>query len=109
MARKAALARLCPTDPRAAERFEWLVAGCELANGFGELTSADEQRRRFLACAREKEARGEPTAPLDERFLAELCGLPASAGCAVGWERLLMVLCDSDALAPLEFVPWEGA
>ena len=104
---EAALARLCAEDTRAAERFEWLIAGCELANGFGELTCSDVQRERFIACAAAKAASGERVAPLDEAFLAELAHLPASAGCAVGWERLLMVLCDSDGLAPLEFVPWE--
>ncbi len=46
---EAALARATSDDPRFAERFELYVCGVELANGFGELTDADEQRRRFNA------------------------------------------------------------
>jgi lysyl-tRNA synthetase class 2 len=46
---EAALARTKPSDPRVAERFEIYACGVELANGFGELTDAQEQRRRFIS------------------------------------------------------------
>ena len=46
---EAALARTKASDPRVAERFEIYACGVELANGFGELTDAAEQRRRFVA------------------------------------------------------------
>ena len=51
---EAALARAKPSDPRVAERFEIYACGVELANGFGELTDAREQRLRFVAAMDEK-------------------------------------------------------
>ncbi len=91
-ASQAALARLCPDDPRVAERFELYFKGIELANGFGELGDAVEQRRRFEAELSERRSRGLAPAPLDERFLAALGqGLPACSGVALGFDRLVML------------------
>ncbi|HEY1900638.1 MAG TPA: EF-P lysine aminoacylase EpmA [Steroidobacteraceae bacterium] len=91
-ASQAALARLDPTDPRTAQRFELYVAGLELANGFHELAAADEQRARFVQDLREREQRALPVRGMDERLLAALAaGLPACAGVAVGFDRVLML------------------
>jgi elongation factor P--(R)-beta-lysine ligase len=88
----AALARRSPADPRVAERFEIYVAGVELANGFGELTDAKEQRARAEADLALKRALYGETWPLDEDFLAALeHGLPESAGVALGFDRLVML------------------
>ena len=86
----AALARLSPADPRVAERFEAYLGGMEIANGYGELTDAAEQRRRFEATIAMRRARGLPTYPLDEAFLADLPNLPPTAGIALGVDRLVM-------------------
>lgn len=89
-ASQAALARLKPTTPPVAARFEVFAGTIELANGFHELTDATEQRRRFVAdqLARERAARHVP--PIDEEFLAALtAGLPDCAGVAVGIDRLV--------------------
>ena len=67
---EAALARTKPSDPRVAERFELYACGVELANGFGELTDAGEQRRRFDTAMDEKQRRYGERYPLDEDFLA---------------------------------------
>jgi elongation factor P--(R)-beta-lysine ligase len=91
-ASQAALARLDPQDPRAAERFELYAAGMELANGFHELASAAEQRQRFQADNAERARRGLPVHALDERLLAALAsGLPDCAGVALGFDRTVML------------------
>jgi lysyl-tRNA synthetase class 2 len=93
-ARQAALARLCPDDPRFAERFEVYAGGLELANAFGELTDAAQQRRRLEADRAARRDLDLDDHPLDERFLAALDqGLPATSGIAVGIDRLVMLLC----------------
>src|SRR5579864_7732002 len=88
----AALSRPKPDDPRLAERFELYACGLELANAFGELTDAAEQRRRFLADQAKKQALYGETYPIDEDFLAALDhGLPECAGIALGFDRLVML------------------
>lgn len=90
-AAEAALARRVPGDARVAERFEVYACGVELANGFGELTDAGEQRRRFEAEMAEKARVHAESYPLDEDFLAALAGMPAAAGIAMGFDRLVML------------------
>jgi len=88
----AALARLKPGDPSVSERFELYAGGLELCNGYGELTDAVEQRARFQAQLEERRVLGRDPVPLDEAFLEALAhGLPASCGCALGVDRLLML------------------
>jgi elongation factor P--(R)-beta-lysine ligase len=87
---QAALAR--PSgDPRVAERFELYVCGVEIANGFGELTDAAEQRRRLEAEMAEKQRRYGERYPLDEDFLAALSQMPDACGIALGLDRLVML------------------
>lgn len=91
-ASQAALARLSPSDPRTALRFELYGGGLELANGFHELTSAAEQRRRFEHDLEQRRRRGLAEPALDERLLAALeRGVPDCAGVAVGFDRVMML------------------
>jgi lysyl-tRNA synthetase class 2 len=91
-ASQAALARLDDFDPRVALRFELYHRGVELANGYHELASGAEQRRRFAADQASREARGLPTFALDANLLAALdAGLPDCAGVALGFDRVLML------------------
>jgi elongation factor P--(R)-beta-lysine ligase len=90
-ASEAALAKPLARDPRLAERFELYCCGVELANGFGELTDATEQRRRLEAEMEKKEARYGERYPLDEDFLAALAEMPPESGCALGFDRLVML------------------
>lgn len=90
-ASQAALARLCPYRPDWAERFEVFAGPLELANGYRELTDAEEQQRRFEQDNQRRLNLGLPTMPVDADFLAAMRqGLPECAGVAMGFERLLM-------------------
>lgn len=88
---EAALARPSASDPRVAERFELYACGVELANAFGELTDADEQRRRFEAEMAEKQRVYGETYPLDEDFLDAIAIMPDASGIALGFDRLVML------------------
>jgi lysyl-tRNA synthetase class 2 len=105
---QAALARLRDGPPPRAARFELFFRGVELANGFWELTDADEQRRRFVDEAERRRRRGLEVPPLDEAFLAALAaGLPDCAGVALGLDRLLALSLGHDGLeAVVPFHPW---
>ena len=104
---QAALARLREDDPRYAGRFEAFLGGIELANGYHELASATEQRRRFEQDNRVREAAGRPTMPLDEDLLAALeYGMPECAGVALGFDRLVLLALGGDDLRDvLSFAP----
>ncbi len=91
-ATQAALARKKPDNPQLAARFEVYYHGIELANGFEELTDAQEQRQRFEAELAQRATLDLPQHPLDEHFLAALAaGMPACSGVALGLDRLLML------------------
>lgn len=78
-------------DPRIAERFELYVCGVEIANGFGELTDAAEQRRRLEQEMAEKQRLYGERYPIDEDFLAALAQMPQASGIALGLDRLVML------------------
>ncbi len=88
---EAALARPCPHDGRVSERFEIYMCGVELANAFGELTDAHEQRRRFTADMDEKQRIYGMRYPLDEVLLEALDAMPHASGAALGFDRLAML------------------
>lgn len=88
---EAALARATPHDPRVAERFELYTCGVELANGFGELTDAVEQRARFEFEMSEKLRIYGERYPVDEDFLHALTLMPPASGVALGFDRLVML------------------
>ena len=93
----AALSRLKPRDPRYAERFEIYICGVETANAFTELTDAVQQRYRFEQDLKAKQEIYGYSYPQDEDFLKALeFGMPESAGCALGLDRLIMLCAGAD-------------
>ena len=102
---EAALARRKPDDPRFAERFELYACGVELANGFGELTDANEQRRRFRAEEDERARVYATRYPLDEDFLAALAFMPEATGVALGFDRLVMLCAGAQRIDQVVWTP----
>jgi lysyl-tRNA synthetase class 2 len=102
---EAALARTVPGRPEVAERFELYVAGVELANGFGELTDAAEQRRRLMHEMDEKARLYGERYPLDEDFLAALAHMPPTSGCALGFDRLVMLAAGAPSVDQVIWTP----
>lgn len=87
----AALSRLHPDDPRVALRFEAYLGPLELGNAFAELSDPLEQRARFEADLVQRRHLDRICPPIDEDLLSRLPKIEASAGIAVGLDRLLMI------------------
>lgn len=105
---EAALARAKASDPSVAERFELYVSGIELANGFAELTDAPEQRRRFETWMDDKARIYGERYPIDEDFLAALAQMPEAAGCALGFDRLVMLTTGATRIDQVIWTPLSG-
>jgi lysyl-tRNA synthetase class 2 len=103
------LARPKNSDPRLAERFELYICGVELANGFGELTDATEQRARLEAQMDEKERIYGERYPIDEDFLAALALMPAAGGVALGFDRLVMLATGAPRIEDVLWTPMPEA
>jgi lysyl-tRNA synthetase class 2 len=104
-ASEAALARPKPGDGRVAERFELYACGVELANCFGELTDAAEQRRRFEIEMAEKARLYGERYPIDEDFLAALAVMPPASGGALGFDRLVMLATGASTIDQVLWTP----
>jgi len=108
-ATQCALARIRAGEPPLAERFELYLGRHELANGYHELNDAAEQRERFERDNATRRARGQREMPIDRALLDVLDAMPDCAGVALGVERLLMCLADTDAIADVLAIPFAQA
>lgn len=102
---EAALARTTAHDARVAERFELYACGVELANGFGELTDPEEQRRRFIAEMDVKEQTYGERYPIDEELLEALAMMPPASGVALGLDRLVMLAAGATRIDQVLWTP----
>ena len=101
---QAALARINP-DGQTAARFELVIDGVEIANGYWELLDVEEHRQRFKTDREIRQQRGLPAMEVDEAFIAALRhGLPACAGVAMGFDRLVMLGIGAKALSDVTAV-----
>lgn len=107
---QAALARLREDDPQVAARFELVVDGLELANGYWELADAAALEARFSRDLQLRRENGQAEPGLDRRFLAAMeAGLPPCAGVALGFDRLLMLAMGAGSLAEVMAFPIDRA
>ncbi|MHB1951183.1 MAG: lysine--tRNA ligase [Acidiferrobacteraceae bacterium] len=100
------LARCNDRDPFVTDRFEFFVAGREIANGFSELNDPEEQARRFARQAEDKARGDEEAMPADMEYVEALeYGLPPVAGEGIGVDRLVMLLTDSPSIREVILFP----
>jgi len=109
-ASQAALARIRPTDPPVAERFELYVKGIELANGYHELADPEVMLERARAANQRRSEAGKPTLPVESRLVEAMQdGLPDACGVALGFDRLVMIACGASQLSEVIAFPIDRA
>ena len=109
-ASQAALARVSNEDDRTCERFELFVQGIELANGYHELLDANVLRERNRQANAYRAAAGKQVLPEANLLLDAMeNGLPACTGCALGFDRLVLIATGAQSLDQVICFPWDRA
>ena len=100
------LSRRNDDDPDTSDRFEFFLAGKEIANGFSELNDAEDQAERFHRQVEEKEAGDHEAMHYDADYIRALeYAMPPTAGEGIGIDRLVMVLTDSPSIRDVVLFP----
>ncbi len=100
------LARANEQDPQVTDRFELIIGGRELANGFSELNDAEDQANRFRAQVAQKDAGDREAMHYDEDYITALeYGMPPTAGEGIGVDRLVMLFTNSPSIKDVLLFP----
>ena len=100
------LSRANDDDPWLVDRFEFFIAGRELANGFHELNDPDDQSQRFKDQVKERDSGDDEAMAYDEDYIEALeYGMPPTSGLGVGIDRLTMIFTDKPSIRDVLLFP----
>ena len=100
------LAKRDPKRPQLTRRFEGYIRGREICNAFSELNDPIDQRERLNQQLQFRTEGNEEAHPMDEDFLYAMeCGMPPTAGCGIGLDRMAMILSGAHSIREVLFFP----